>query len=56
MHVHRFERLWFAASLVLIVAFLGTIVYGAVGPGVAMVDDSGGTVEPSVIANGDYEA
>lgn len=56
MHVHRFERLWFGASLVLIVAFLGTIVYGAVGPGVAMVDDSGGTVEPSVIADGDYEA
>jgi|AntRauTorcE11898_2_1112593.scaffolds.fasta_scaffold05575_4 cytochrome c oxidase subunit 2 len=56
MHVHRFERLWFGASLVLIVAFLATIVYGAVGPGVAMVDDSGGTVDPSVIADGDYEA
>jgi cytochrome c oxidase subunit 2 len=55
MHVHRFERLWFGASLVLIVAFIATIVYGAVGPGVAMVDDSGGTVEPSVIADGDYE-
>jgi len=55
MHVHRFEKLWFGASLVLIVAFIGTIVYGAVGPGVAMVDDSGGTVEPSVIADGNYE-
>ncbi|MFW5939687.1 MAG: cytochrome c oxidase subunit II [Halolamina sp.] len=56
MHVHRFEKLWFGVSLVLIVAFIGTIVYGAVGPGIAMVDDSGGTVEPSVIADGDYEA
>ncbi|WP_049979507.1 cytochrome c oxidase subunit II [Halolamina rubra] len=55
MHVHRFERLWFGASLVLIVAFIGTIIYGAVGPGIAMVDDSGGTVEPSVIADGEYE-
>jgi cytochrome c oxidase subunit 2 len=55
MHVHRFEKLWFGASLVLIVAFLGTIIYGAVGPGVAMVDDSGGTVEPSVIADGNYD-
>jgi cytochrome c oxidase subunit 2 len=55
MHVHRFEKLWFGASLVLIVAFIGTIVYGAVGPGVAMVDDSGGTVEPSVIADGNYD-
>jgi len=55
MHVHRFERLWFGASLVLIVAFIGTIVYGAVGPGIAMVDDSGGTIEPSVVADGDYD-
>jgi cytochrome c oxidase subunit 2 len=55
MHVHRFEKLWFGASLVLIVAFIGTIIYGAVGPGVAMVDDSGGTVEPSVIADGNYD-
>ncbi|GAB7095051.1 cytochrome c oxidase subunit II [Halolamina litorea] len=56
MHVHRFERLWFGASLVLVVAFIGTIIYGAVGPGIAMVDDSGGTVDPSVIADGDYES
>jgi len=56
MHIHRFERIWFGVSLVLIVALIGTIVYGAVGPGVAMVDDSGGTVDPDVIANGDYEA
>jgi cytochrome c oxidase subunit 2 len=55
MHVHRFEKLWFGASLVLIVAFIGTIVYGAVGPGVAMVDDSGGTIEPSVVADGNYD-
>jgi len=45
MEIHRFERAWLVAALVLIVAFVGTIVYGAVGAGVAMVDDSGGTVD-----------
>ncbi|MFB6157492.1 MAG: cytochrome c oxidase subunit II [Haloferacaceae archaeon] len=44
MKVHRFERLWLVASLVLIVAWIATVTYGAVGPGVAMVGDEGGTV------------
>jgi len=46
MEIHRFEKLWIVASLLLIVAFIGTIVYGALGAGVAMVDESGGTVDP----------
>ena len=45
MKIHRFEKFWLVASLVLIAAFVTTIVYGAVGAGVAMVDDSGGTVD-----------
>lgn len=44
MEIHRFEKVWLVASLLLIVAFIGTIVYGAVGAGVAMVGDPGGTV------------
>ena len=54
MHVHRFEKIWFGAALLLIGAFVATIVYGAVGPGVAMVDDSGGTVDPSAVADGEF--
>jgi cytochrome c oxidase subunit 2 len=46
MEIHRFEKLWTGAALLIIVAFIGTIVYGALGAGVAMVDDSGGTVDP----------
>jgi cytochrome c oxidase subunit 2 len=46
MEIHRFERIWIVASLVLIVGFIATVTYGAVGAGVQMVDDSGGTVEP----------
>ncbi|MFB6092550.1 MAG: cytochrome c oxidase subunit II [Haloquadratum sp.] len=47
MEIHRFEKIWLGASLLLIVGLIATIAYGAIGPGVAMVDDSGGTVDPS---------
>jgi cytochrome c oxidase subunit 2 len=46
MEIHDYEKLWFGLSLLLIVGFIATITYGAVGAGVKMVDDSGGTVEP----------
>jgi cytochrome c oxidase subunit 2 len=45
MEIHRYEKLWAAASLLLIVGFIATITYGAVGAGVTMVSDSGGTVD-----------
>jgi cytochrome c oxidase subunit 2 len=44
MEIHRFEKAWLVASLVLIVAWIATVTYGAVGPGVAMVGD-GGTID-----------
>jgi cytochrome c oxidase subunit 2 len=47
MEIHRFEKLWLGLSLLLILAFIGSIVYGALGAGVAMVDDSGGQVDPT---------
>jgi cytochrome c oxidase subunit 2 len=45
MEIHRFEKIWLVVSLLLIVGFILTITYGAVGAGVKMVDDSGGTVD-----------
>ena len=51
MEVHRFEKIWIAVSLLLIVGFIVTITYGAVGAGVAMVDDSGGTVDPTALSD-----
>lgn len=45
MEIHRFESIWIAVSLLLIVGWIGTVTYGAVGAGVTMVDDSGGTVD-----------
>ncbi len=46
MHVHDYEKLWLGLSLLLIVALIGAVTYGAVGAGVAMVDDSHETVDP----------
>jgi cytochrome c oxidase subunit 2 len=43
--IHRYEKLWTGASLLLIVGFIATVTYGAVAIGVTMVDDSGGTID-----------
>jgi cytochrome c oxidase subunit 2 len=49
MHIHNYEKLWLGLSLVLIVAFIGTITYGAVGAGVDMVDN-GETINPDALS------
>ncbi len=53
MEIHKYEKLWFVTAMVLIIAFIATITYGAVGAGIAMVDDDGGTVDPDNV--GEYE-
>jgi len=45
MEIHRFESVWILVSIVLILGFIGTVTYGAVGIGIQMVDDSGGTID-----------
>ena len=49
MEIHRFEKVWLVAALLLIVGFIATITYGAVGAGVAMVSDSGGTLDATAL-------
>jgi len=51
MEVHRFEKLWLGLALLLIVGFIATVTYGAVGAGVQMIDDSGGTVDPDALGD-----
>ncbi|WP_435348734.1 cytochrome c oxidase subunit II [Haloarchaeobius sp. HRN-SO-5] len=51
MHIHKYEKLWLVASLLLIVGFIATVTYGAVGLGIQMVDDIGGTVDPQNLDN-----
>jgi cytochrome c oxidase subunit 2 len=50
MEVHRFESVWAVVSVVLIVAWIGTVTYGAIGPGIAMVDDGGGEIDSASVA------
>ena len=49
MNIHTYEKLWLVAALVMIVTFIATITYGSVGLGIAMVDDSEDTLEPSEV-------
>jgi cytochrome c oxidase subunit 2 len=51
MEIHRYEKIWFGLSLLLIVAFIGTVTYGAVGAGVSMISDDGGTVSPDNVTS-----
>ena len=46
MHIHSYEKLWLAFSIVLILLLIGSVTYGAVGPGVAMVSDSEPAIDP----------
>ena len=45
MRIHTYEKLWLVAALVLIVGIIATITYGAVGLGIAMIDDSEETID-----------
>jgi cytochrome c oxidase subunit 2 len=48
MEIHRYEAVWIGVSMLLIVGWIATVTYGAVGVGIEMVDDSGGQIaEPA---------
>jgi cytochrome c oxidase subunit 2 len=49
MHIHAYEKLWLAASILLILLLIGSVTYGAVGPGVAMVADGEPTVDAQAL-------
>ena len=54
MEIHRYEKLWTVGALLLIVGLIATVTYGAVGPGVTMVDDSGGTVDADSLGDTEF--
>lgn len=49
MNIHRYERFWLFGSLVLIVLFISTITYGAIGLDIQMVDDREDPIAPADI-------
>jgi len=51
MEIHKYEKIWFAAALVLVVLFISSVAYGAVGAGIQMVDDEGGEINPNEIGD-----
>ena len=53
MNIHTYEKLWLGAAMVLIVFFIASVTYGAVGAGVAMVDDSEDTLDPDNLGEDD---
>ncbi len=44
MKVHYIEKVWIVAAVLLILTLIGTVTYGALGPGVSMLDNEGGIV------------
>lgn len=55
MEIHRYEKVWGVASVILILAFIGTVTWGAVGgPAITMVNDEGGTVDPANLENTEF--
>jgi cytochrome c oxidase subunit 2 len=47
MEIHRYEKIWLAGALLLIVGFIATVSYGAVGAGIEMINEEGGQVDPA---------
>ena len=54
MEIHRFEKIWIVFSFLLIVFFIGSVAYGAVGAGVKMISDDAGTVDPNNLGETEF--
>lgn len=46
MNIHRYEKIWLGAAMVMIVLFIGTVTYGSAVAGVSMLDDQEEVVDP----------
>lgn len=51
MNIHKYEKLWLGASMVLIVLFIASVTYGSVVAGVAMVDDTEDSLDPGALSD-----
>ena len=49
MKIHTYEKLWLAASMVLIVLFIASVTFGSVGAGVSMINADEDTINPDEI-------
>ena len=53
MKIHEYEKLWLVVSLILIVAFIATVTYGAVGLEIVLPDDREDPVDPNALDEDD---
>ena len=49
MNIHNYEKLWLVLSMLLIIGFISTVVYGATAVGIEMVNDEGGTIDSTAL-------
>ena len=49
MNIHNYEKLWLVLSMVMIIGFISTVVYGATAVGIGMVNDEGGTIDSTAL-------
>lgn len=54
MEIHKLEKYWLILALFLIIGFIATVTYGAIGVGIQMVNDEGGTVDPNNLDNTEF--
>jgi len=55
MEIHRFERLWLGLSILLVLALIGTVTYGAVAEGIEMVGGDGETFDSANLDGTEFE-
>ena len=49
MHIHNYEKIWLVLAMLLIVAFISTVAYGATAMGVDMISDDEDTIDPGAL-------
>ena len=49
MHIHDYEKIWLVLAMVLIVAIITTITYGATAAGIGMISDEEETIDSNAL-------
>jgi len=51
MHIHNYEKIWLVLAMLLIVAIITTITYGATAAGISMVADDEETIDSTALGD-----
>ena len=53
MHIHDYEKIWLVLAMLLIVAIITTVTYGATAVGIAMISDQEETIDSNALGEDD---